>query len=360
MIRRSKMWASGLAAAMVLALSAAALPQFFTTGDAEAFTPPANSGYIAIDCDTVTAGIQDACTFPSGTTTVTVNVVIGNNLGFDTDIGAFNFEAIATPQTMLNPPVGTDADKNANPNFLEATVGAAGTWSCSPPAPSNDKDPSASVANSFLSCFESTGTTTALADGTFLPVASITYNTTNGADGLIRIQSVSVGDSFGTPYVDCGLLSDTDPCFDATIAIGSAATNTPTATNTTAPATNTPTATNTTAPATNTPTATNTTAPATNTPTATNTSEVPVATDTPTNTATNTPTATNTSEVPVATDTPTNTPTNTPTATNTSEVPATNTPTATNTSEVPATNTPTATNTSEAPATNTPSPTNTS
>jgi hypothetical protein len=178
---------------------------------------------------------------------VTVDIVLTNTgdgvTGSDFEVGSFNF-AVTTNQLILNPPVGADANLNANPNFSESGVGSVGTsWSCTPPAPTNDSDASAAVAQSELSCFESTGTGPNVAVGSSIVLATVTYTAASGSADLV-ISNADVGDPFGTPIVSgvaspdtagCRDINGADACIDADVTVSGTAANTPTPTNTPAP-----------------------------------------------------------------------------------------------------------------------------
>lgn len=192
---------------------------------------------VAIDCDTSSATVETSCALPSGTTSVTVNVVITNEPGGfgASDVGAFNFEVTASPITFFSPNAGADADKNANPNFSESSVGATGTWACTPPAPDNETGATPGVATSFLSCF-SFDVGTPIADGASLVLASVTYTTTDGL-ATLALEDLSIGDIIGVEIASCNPVSTTEatcPTTEVNIGVSTAptATFTPTVTNT--------------------------------------------------------------------------------------------------------------------------------
>ncbi len=227
------------------ALPVAALVAFVTAamlfGVANPHGASAIGGVVVeIDCDTSTGAVDDTCSFPSGTTTLTVNVVLTNGSGATIDVAGLNFDVLAD-QLLLDPPAGVDTDMNSNPNFSESGVGSAGSWACTPPPADNDTNPAdPNIADSFLSCFTSTLGPDVLA-GDSLLLATVTYNAADGAS-FLTLTNVGIGDFVaGATLVDC---SDND-CLGASIGIGVAPpvdTPTPTATATN---TNTPTATNT-------------------------------------------------------------------------------------------------------------------
>jgi hypothetical protein len=229
----------------------------------EAFTPPSTGGYMAVDCNVSTPGIQDSCTFPQGTLTIDVAIVFGNvDYGDSENVAAFDFHIVAN-QLVLNPPPGADANFNANPDFNNAL---AGTWACTPPAPQNDGNPSPSIADSMLSCFTSAGFEPA-PNGSITLLATTHYNVVAPGTSNLTLTAGSLGDFDGIPLAGCPSATQ---CFSASLEVLGPPTATPTATSTdtsTATSTSTPTDT---ATSTNTPTATFTPT-VTNTPTATNT-----------------------------------------------------------------------------------------
>ncbi|HEY8172661.1 MAG TPA: hypothetical protein VIH21_06210, partial [Dehalococcoidia bacterium] len=254
---------------MIIAIAAASILLSPAAHKAEAIT--SNFG-ISVDCNTSSAGIQTVCGFPSGTTSVTVNIVATNNSGAGSSIGSFAFRAVAIPQPGANP--------TSAPVFSNSGVGSAGTWNCTALPATQDDNPDPNVAASFLACFLGIGSLPGPfhGNGTDIVLATLTYTTTNGSANLSIINGV-LGDNGSQQLIDdCldGSDGTTPSCYGATISIGATATPTPTFTHTPTP-THTSTATNT---ATSTPTRTNTP-----TPTVTNTA-------TPTRTATSTPTPT--------------------------------------------------------------------
>ena len=197
---------------------------------------------IAIDCDTSDAAVDTSCALPSGTTSVTVNVVITNEAGGlgASDIGALNFKVVASPGAFFTPNAGADANKNANPNFADSDVGSVGTWACTPPAPDNETGENVGASTSFLSCFSS-DLGTPFPDNSSIVLASVTYTTTDGLTTL-DLQDAQVGDIIGVELGSCNPVAVTAAtCPTTTVNIGASqaatATNTATAT---ATATNTP------------------------------------------------------------------------------------------------------------------------
>ncbi|HET6615967.1 MAG TPA: hypothetical protein VFH62_08775, partial [Dehalococcoidia bacterium] len=221
---------AALAIGIVLA-GAAVASRWFDARPADAFVEPSDAVYLALDCDTATAGVQDACAFPSGTTSVQVDVVLGNTTASSFELGAFNFTVAAGPQQIADPPVGADANFNSNPDFNESAI-SVGTWSCTPPAPDNDADADPSVAQSLLSCFNADAVGPLIAAGSTLKLATITYTTSDGPAGL-AIDVADVGDVDGNPVLSC--FGPNAACIGAGFSVGSAETLTPTPTETFTP-----------------------------------------------------------------------------------------------------------------------------
>jgi hypothetical protein len=112
---------------------------------------PSSPFFLAIDCDVAAPGLQDRCVYPISVQQVRVGIVAANNSGDAADVLSNSFHVRADDTSRLVPPVGLDANLNANPDFIES--GFAGVWACAPPLPDNDTGagaPSASV--SFLDC----------------------------------------------------------------------------------------------------------------------------------------------------------------------------------------------------------------
>lgn len=202
-----------------------------------AVTPGAEAGtdpyIISIDCDSGGA-IDASCTYPSGTSSITVDVVLSNVSGANpTDLAAFNFEVIAN-QAVLSPPAVADATgRDANPDANDAVVEVPTSWNCTLPPPSNDQDASPTVAESFISCFGGDGTSPSVATGSSIVLATITYNVP--ADGFSDLDfgGLSVGNLNGDAFENCP-----SNCVGADVTVG-AVVDTPTTTPTAA-ATNTP------------------------------------------------------------------------------------------------------------------------
>jgi hypothetical protein len=356
----------------VTAVAAFALVLMGTTGGRAGVPQPV----ISIDMDIsdgACVDIDPSLVQASGSFQAAVCLVTNPN---NVALAAYRFNLLYDDTIIQAPEVadaGTALDDNPDANvgtttFTTATypLDLGGGWDCSGGVgafPKGDNNAATGPGNgsAFSGGCGSAAGPNQLITG---PLAVVSFNIVGSGSTELDLDATSVTDDFLAEVGSCDPAVDVPAiCNNGTFSTGAVVpTDTPTATETTAPDTETPTATNTTAPDTETPTPTNTTAPDTETPTATNTTQADTETPTPTNTTapdTETPTATNTTAPDTETPTPTNTTapdTETPTPTNTT-APDTETPTATNTTQ-PDTETPTATNTT-APDTATPTNTNT-
>jgi hypothetical protein len=217
-----------------------------------------------LDCNPATVLIDQDCNLASGTASADVAVVLVNNSPGAIVLGAINFDVIAN-QSVFVPTVPADVNKDGNPDFNQAGWTAGTTCGLPPPAP--DVDPSATVAQSQLVCYN--GTSPSIPAGGQLTLGTVHYTTVDGT-GTFSLANVAISDNGLAEVMSCnpvigtggncsGVASDGFSTYTlppASIGIGVPPTSTPTNT-----ATNTPTPTRT-----NTPTATNT---PTITPTAT-------------------------------------------------------------------------------------------
>jgi hypothetical protein len=123
------------------------------TAGANASVPPPVA--VTIDADPATAGIQAARTVNEGPTWgFTVDVLIASV----SDLSAFNFELVYDQTKLSAPTISTGPDTDRNPDAEQAFLASTGrTWSCSPPAPTGDADPSATVGAARLVCFSTGG-----------------------------------------------------------------------------------------------------------------------------------------------------------------------------------------------------------
>ncbi len=72
-------------------------------GSARAFTPPASGYYMAIDCDLVTAGVQDDCTIAADADHFDVGIVVGSAATAPaTKLGSLDLD-VRGPNAMIRP-----------------------------------------------------------------------------------------------------------------------------------------------------------------------------------------------------------------------------------------------------------------
>jgi hypothetical protein len=197
---------------------------------------------IAIDCDVATAGWQATCNVPLGTASTEVDVLLINN-GPTLRLGTFNHDVVHADPGRLQARVVpcSSGGFDCNPEFNDL----GGTWSCGPPNPLADADPSAGD-RSFISCFNGSGDGPVVAAGSSIALSRVTYDIPLGASPgsiVLTLEYAAAFDFQIIPLVSChGPSSFNNPCFGATITLVEAPTLTPTPT---ATATSTPTPTNT-------------------------------------------------------------------------------------------------------------------
>jgi hypothetical protein len=163
--------------------------------------------HFVIDCDTGAGGTQDSCVESTAAHTFDVAVVIHNESGAASEIGAFDFIVRSPDDTKVNALVVAGPATDANPDATQANL-TPGTWACSPPTPSEDNDgmPANGIDDSLLSCFESTGTGPNLVNGGAIELALVHYEVPPGATaGVVPLSfpSGGAGDPVGTPLVVC-------------------------------------------------------------------------------------------------------------------------------------------------------------
>jgi protocatechuate 3,4-dioxygenase beta subunit len=197
---------------------------------------------VSVDCDPSSASIDSSCEEGSGSQFVAA-VVLTNAGSTATDIAVFNFDLI-TDQTVLDPPLGADANLHANPALNTALTGTG--WTCAP-APRNDADPDPLIADSAIVCYDTSSDGPLLAPGASVVLASVRYNVvgTAGSDATLRLAWVNVDDNSFDETASCNPISSTPAdCYNASIAVSADVTPVPpvaTPTNTPPAATSTPT-----------------------------------------------------------------------------------------------------------------------
>ncbi len=126
---------------------------------ANAVAPPPVA--ITVDADPAAAGTQSARTVNQGAN-FTVDVLIASV----SDLSAFNFELVYDQTKLSAPTISTGPDTDRNPDAEQTFLAITGrAWSCSPPAPTGDADPSSTVGAARLVCF-STGSSAGPSVGT--------------------------------------------------------------------------------------------------------------------------------------------------------------------------------------------------
>lgn len=232
-------------AGTLLAMTALAAGILLTRETSAQFVTPTSGMYAAIDCDIVAPGIQDECVLPANTTSVAVAIVLGNADTPESDISAIQTNVLAN-QRVLEPAIGADSNKDANPDFEDASF-PSGTWSCTPPAPARDVNPDPLIADSFLSCYQSEfDGGEPFNAGSQVRAAIVRYDVARTGTADIRLDRFSVGDTAGAEVMSCSPAGEVPTqCFGARVQIG-LQTPTPTFTSTATPppgSTATPTAT---------------------------------------------------------------------------------------------------------------------
>ena len=107
---------------------------------------------LTVDADPGTGGVQASASIGVALT-FSVDVLISDVA----DLQAFNFELVYDQTILSAPTLVSGSDTDRNPDAADTFLTSTGrSWSCSPPAPSGDVDPSPSVGAAFISCF-STG-----------------------------------------------------------------------------------------------------------------------------------------------------------------------------------------------------------
>jgi hypothetical protein len=216
-----------------------------------------------IDCDPAASGIQSDCAYPSGTTSVAVDVVLQNRTGGVIGLSALGLAVRAAPASpgAFDPAVAACGAEglDCNPDFNDAIPGG---FTCGSPPPATDADPSEFASESSIGCWTGVPATPFLADGDTLVLAAVHYVTTDVSanvwlENTTGANGAAVWDEEFSELGSCGpTLNVAAECFGARVQVGVAnPTNTPVPTSTNTPSP-TPTVTGTPPTATVTPTAT--------------------------------------------------------------------------------------------------------
>lgn len=189
-----------------------------------AFSPPTTGTYLALDCDLSTAGIQDVCTLPVGSSTWDVAIMYGNVDVPLVNLGGFNFYIKGDNQIVFDPIRRPGEGIDRNPDFNEDQFSA--DWSC---APRRDMNPDASLSDSYLQC--SGHTAQPVPPGASIQLATSTFDVHGGGLVNLTVDQFYAGDIDGTQeFGSCNPTYQTSAaCSGATLsAAGPAATSTPT------------------------------------------------------------------------------------------------------------------------------------
>jgi hypothetical protein len=122
-----------------------------------------------------------------------VQVSVRNNSSAAWVLGSFNFNIVDPDSTRLvAPKLGELLD--ANPDFNADTTGLQ-DWACGPGGPDNDVDDNAANGyDSFISCFNGSGSGPSIAAGGVGPLALVHYSIPAGADpGSVFLSTHDVG-----------------------------------------------------------------------------------------------------------------------------------------------------------------------
>lgn len=146
---------------------------------------------LLLDCGSA-AGVQTSCTYPSGTTSVDVSVVLKNNSGAASNVAGFDFHVIAN-QAVFTPKASVPAacaasTLDCNPDANNTVLVAPG-WGCTA-AP--DENLSASIADSHLDCANLLSNSQAIPNGGSLTLATVHYTSVNGVGSFTLANAMAV------------------------------------------------------------------------------------------------------------------------------------------------------------------------
>ena len=215
------------------AATAIAVLATFTLLLGRALVPASASGALELelDCDQA-VGIQSTCAFSQGVGAVNAEVALTNGESTPVEIGAFDFEVVAAQQVLT--PIVTACDSqtaafDCNPDFNQS--GVTGAFTCSPPPPEPDIDPSSTTAVSRLACHLDGAGSFVLAPGASVKLGTVHYQSNDGGSSL-SLRNVSLSDTTGAEIGSCApVIQIAAVCGSAAVSIGPP-TATPTPTNT--------------------------------------------------------------------------------------------------------------------------------
>jgi hypothetical protein len=215
--------AGSLAGGIIVALIGLPYGRVDLTAFAELYHGPTDTTgtfHVALDCDPAAAGTQDFCAlFASG---LSMGVTVGNSTGASSNIAALNFRVTNNRQDLFNPTTVADTNLDSNPDFDQSLAGPG--WSCTPPPPNRDEDPSPGTSVSFLSCATGylPGAIPLPVGPTHTKVATVLYNG-SGPIGPFQtatftLSDVNIFDDTATELMSCNPVNTTaGPCFGATV-----------------------------------------------------------------------------------------------------------------------------------------------
>lgn len=181
---------------------------------------------LLLDCGN---GPGASCTRSSGTTTLDVSVVLKNNSGSASSVGALDFDVVAN-QAVFTPtsPACAGTALNCNPDANNAVL-AAPQWACNAPNPVPDANGSPFVAESVLSCFTSAANGPAIPNGGTLVLATVHYTSVDGVGSFV-LANTDVSDNNAVTLTSC-----VDNCSGVIVTVGAGNTQPPAGTTVTNP-----------------------------------------------------------------------------------------------------------------------------
>jgi hypothetical protein len=154
---------------------------------------------ITADADPGTPGVQAGRNVYPGNTFY-VDVLIGSV----SDLEAFNFELVYDQTAISAPTITTGSDTDRNPDAEQTFLSSTGrTWSCSPPAPSGDIDPSSTVGAAFLSCYSTGASAGPNVGPTETLLARVEFNAVALGGSSLTLRNVNVFKQGGVETGSC-------------------------------------------------------------------------------------------------------------------------------------------------------------
>jgi hypothetical protein len=180
---------------------------------------PAFNVHFNVDCDVVTAGVQENCAVEHTAGSVPIGLVIGNESGAPVMLGSFTFDLYNSAVSLMAPTA---------PVLNGGVLGAG--WTCSPGV----ADTGLGVAGSTTSSLACSGPGLSLPNHSDTTVATETFGL-SGIDGSVMLtpSEVSVTDDASVPLLTCSsapppaVPSPSGPCFTGSLAILAPVTATP-------------------------------------------------------------------------------------------------------------------------------------